>query len=542
MHTVQEYATTVYINGKIYTCSDQQPTAEAIAVSGSKIIGVGSTEYILAHFKSQDTFNLQGKTVVPGLIDAHAHILGLGNALQNLNLVGTTSAEQIAEMVQKKVSETESDWIFGRGWDQNDWSDKDFPSHDILDKVSGNKFVILTRVDGHAVWVNKKVLETAGITFATPDPEGGLIVRDGSVNPTGILIDNATSLIDKIIPQKTEKEIEESILLAANECVKYGLTEVHDMGVDLKTIKAYFNLIRENKLPLRIYAAIEPFDDYIRMQRSATWNAIIPRGPVVNFGDRLTIRAIKLYVDGALGSRGAALVEPYSDDKQNRGLTMMSEDSIETVCREALKHGFQVCTHAIGDRGNHIVLDAYEKVLKDWKGVSPRFRVEHVQVLEPNDIPRFRELKVIPSMQPTHATSDMYWAEDRLGSERVKYAYAWRSILNTKMLIAGGSDFPVESPNPLLGFFAACTRADKNNYPESGWYGSQKMSREEALKAFTFWAADAAFEEDWKGTIEEGKVADFTILSKDIMQVPQKEILDTVVEFTIVGGKIVYQK
>jgi len=539
---VQQHASMVFINGKVYTANDNQPIAEAVAISGDRIIGLGTSEYILKHFRSNDTIDLLGKTVVPGLIDAHAHIVGLGNALQNLNLVGTTSAEQIAEMVQKKVSETQSDWIFGRGWDQNDWNIQNFPAHELLDKVSGNKNVVLTRVDGHAVWLNQNVLLKAGITSATKDPDGGKILRDGNGNPTGILIDNAMDIIEKIIPEKSETEIEQSLLLAVNECAKLGLTEVHDMGVDLKTINIYKKLADEGKLPLRIYAAISyPSTDMGKTTRE-TWDYYLKNGVEINYKDRVTVRAVKLYMDGALGSRGAALIEPYSDDKQNRGLTVMSESEVAKICEEALQHGFQVCTHAIGDRGNHIVLNAYENALKNYKGNSPRFRIEHVQVLEPNDIPRFKELKVIPSMQPTHATSDMYWAEERLGSERVKYAYAWRSILNTKMLIAGGSDFPVESPNPLYGFFAACTRADRNNYPESGWYGSQKMTREEALKAFTFWAADAAFEEDWKGTIEGGKIADFTILSKDIMTIPQKEILDTEVEMTIVGGKVAYRK
>ncbi|MBM4165362.1 MAG: amidohydrolase [Ignavibacteria bacterium] len=539
---VQQHASIVFINGNVYTCNDKQPTAEAIAISGNNIIGVGTNEYILKHYRTNDTLDLQGKTIVPGLIDAHAHILGLGNALQILNLVGTTSAEQVADIVQKKISETESDWIFGRGWDQNDWSEKSFPSHHILDEVSGKKFVVLTRIDGHAIWVNNNVLELSGISKSTVIPEGGNIVKDENGNPTGVFIDNAINLVEKIIPEKSDDEIQNTILLAVNECVKLGLTEVHDMGVDLKVLKAYESLIKNDALPLRIYAAISHPQDSLNNEQKEMWDSFFYYGPLINYHDRLTVRAIKIYADGALGSRGAALIESYSDDKTNRGLTMLSEKNIEEICSTALQKGFQVCTHAIGDRGNHIVLNAYENVLKNYKGNPPRFRIEHAQVLEPSDIPRFRKLKVIPSMQPTHATSDMYWAEERLGSERVKFAYAWRSILNTKMLIAGGSDFPVESPNPILGFFAACTRAAQNNYPENGWYGSQKMTRDEALKAFTFWAADAAFEEDWKGTIEGGKVADFTILSKDIMRVPQKEILDAEVEMTIVGGKVVYRK
>lgn len=529
---VQPYASVIYINGKIYTCDEHNSIAEAIAIQGTRIIGVGKTSDILSHFKTSDTLDLMGKTVMPGFIDAHGHMLGLGDALQRLNLVGTTSLSQVIEMVKEKVQQKNA-WVFGRGWDQNDWEVKEFPNHEMLDEIAGAKFIILRRIDGHATWVNQNVMNLAKITRDTPDPDGGKILRDANGNPTGILLDNAENLIQAVVPERTQGEIEHSLFLAANECAKYGLTEVHDMGVDLKILNAYERLISADSLPIRIYAAIDGVGE--------TWDFFLQNGSVVDYKDKISIRAVKLYMDGALGSRGAALIAPYSDDPMNRGLTYMSEDSLKKICENAIAKGFQVCTHAIGDRANHIVLSAYEKVLKN-NSSDVSFRVEHCQILDTNDISRFHQLGVIPSMQPTHATSDRWWAEQRLGSERIKGAYAWKSLLNAHSVIPTGSDFPVESPNPLWGFFAAVTRAGNDNYPENGWYGNQKMSREEAAKAFTIWGAYASFQENWKGTIEKGKVADLTIFSKDIMQIPQKEILDADVEFTIVGGKVVYNR
>jgi predicted amidohydrolase YtcJ len=532
IQNVQPYASFVFINGKIYTCDEYNSTAEAIAIQGTKILGVGTGKEILSRFKTQDTIDLNGKTVLPGFIDAHGHLLGLGDALQRLNLVGTTSLQQVIEMVKEKVQQ-ENAWIFGRGWDQNDWEVKEFPTHKILDEVAGNKFIVLRRIDGHATWVNQNVLTLARITRDTPDPDGGKILRDENGNPTGILLDNAETLIQEVLPARTDEEIVHSLTLAVAECAKLGLTEVHDMGVDIKTLNAYVQLLNAGKLPIRVYAAIDGIGE--------TWNFFLQNGPVIDYENKISIRAIKLYMDGALGSRGAALIAPYSDDPLNRGLTYMSEDSLRTLCVQALERGFQVCTHAIGDRANHIVLNAYEDVLKN-NSSDVRFRVEHCQVLDTNDIPRFKKLGIIPSMQPSHATSDGWWAEQRIGNERIKGAYAWRTILNAHSIIPAGSDFPVESPNPLWGFFAAVTRAGRDNYPANGWYGNQKMTRDEAAKAFTIWGAYAAFQENWKGTIEGGKVADFTILSDDIMTISQEKILTTEVEMTIVGGKVVYRK
>jgi predicted amidohydrolase YtcJ len=390
-------------------------------------------------------------------------------------------------------------------------------------------------VDGHAVWVNGTVLQLAKITRATPDPDGGKIVRDKAGNPTGVFVDNAVDMVEAVMPQPSEEERTEAFQRAVEECVKVGLTEVHDMGVDMEGIGIYKKLIARKRFPFRVYVAIGGVGE--------PWNQYLKRGPETNgYDGRLTVRALKLYADGALGSRGAALIEPYSDDPGNRGLTLTSSGQLKVAAMQALDKGFQVCIHAIGDRGNNIALNVYAEVLKSdpAKAKDVRFRIEHAQVVDVNDIPRFHQLGVLPSMQPAHCTSDMYWAEDRVGPKRVRGAYAWRSFINSGSIIPAGSDSPVESPDPLRGFYAAITRQDQEGFPAGGWYPEQRMTREEALKGFTTWAAYASFEENTKGAIEEGKVADFTILSDDIMKIEPKQILDTRVEMTIIGGEVVY--
>jgi predicted amidohydrolase YtcJ len=552
MYSTSRMASTLFINGTVYTLDASNSVAQAIAVSGNRIVGVGTTAEISRHFTSDNVIDLQGKTVVPGLIDGHCHILGEGSALHNLNLVGTTSAEEVAEIVKKRAQEIQPGlWISGRGWDQNDWQIKEFPSASLLDRIAPDNPVYLTRIDGHAIWVNTKAMDIAGIIPQTPDPEGGKILHDAHGAPTGVFIDNAVDLVAKSIPELTDKDVEQRLNLALNECAKLGLTEVHDMGVDLQTIRLYKKLIDNGECPIRVYAVISgPRETGNRSIESGThvpaetWNTYLNVGKEIGYGNgMLTVRAVKLYADGALGSRGAALLDSYSDDPGNRGLTVSSETDLETVCRQAAEKGFQVCTHAIGDRGNDIVLNVYEKILHtQTHPASLRWRIEHAQVLAPADIPRFAMLGIIPSMQPTHATSDMYWAEVRLGRDRVKGAYAWRSLLDQGSIIVGGSDFPVEGVSPLWGIYAAVTRSDKSGYPQDGWYAQQKMTREEAVRSFSQWAAFGAFEEHTKGTIEPGKWADVTILSKNIMTVPAQEILTTDVEMTMVGGKIVYQK
>jgi predicted amidohydrolase YtcJ len=524
------------VNGVVHTVNDRQPAAEAIAIKDGMIAGVGSTDEITQNFTAQRIIDLKGRTVFPGFIDAHGHMEGLGALMVNVNLEGTTGVAEIQKLVAERITKVEHGaWVRGRGWDQNDWPVKEFPTARMLDSVSPANPVVLRRVDGHAAWVNTAALTLAKITSVTHDPAGGKIIRDRTGKPTGILVDNAIDLLDDVIPQPSEAERTEAFRKAVEECVKLGLTEVHDMGVDLEAISIYKKLIAEKRFPFRVYAAIGG--------AGKTWNEYLKLGPEIDGNDgRLTVRAIKLYADGALGSRGAALIEPYSDDPGNRGLTLTSSEKMKEVVQQALTHGFQVCTHAIGDRGNSVTLGVYSDVLKanPAKARDARLRIEHAQIVDPADIPRFHELGVIPSMQPTHCTSDMYWAEARVGPKRILGAYAWRSFLDSGSIIPGGSDFPVEGPNPLYGFYAAITRQDHNGWPDSGWYAGQRMTREEALKAFTIFAAYAGFQEERKGSIEKGKLADFTILSRDIMTIDPKEILTTQVEMTIIGGEVVY--
>ena len=538
INTTMNDVDSLLINGRAYTFDAGNNIAEAIAIRGDRIVGIGSTYEMMKRYSTKNVVDLQGKTVLPGFIDAHAHLLGEGGKLATLDLVGTSSAEQIISLVEKRVGESsEGQWIIGRGWDQNDWAVKQFPDRSLLDRVAQNNPVSLRRIDGHALWVNSKTLALANITTDTKDPFGGKIHRDEKGNPTGILIDNAMDLVGNVMSDITSEEIEERLKLALEECARLGLTEVHDMGVDLETIEIYKKIIDSGQCPIRVYAAIGDHEK--------TLKHYLQHGKEIGYGNGLlTVRAVKLYIDGALGSRGAALIDEYLDDPGNRGLTVMSESQIESICNQALEKGFQVCSHAIGDRGNNIALNSYEKILTTLSKnrESPRWRIEHVQVLLPADIARFKQLGILPSMQPTHATSDMYWAESRIGSDRIKSAYSWRSLLQTGSIIISGSDFPVEGVNPLWGFYAAITRSDQTGYPQDGWYPDQKMTREEAVRSFTQWAAYGAFEEHLKGTIEVGKWADLTILSKDIMQIPPSEILTTEVEMTIVGGKFVYQK
>jgi predicted amidohydrolase YtcJ len=551
----------ILTNGVVYTVNTSNDITEAIAVKGRSIVAVGTTKDIAANYKAATTIDLQGKAIYPGFIDSHAHLVSLGTTLMTMNVAGLQSAEEAAQLIAEQIRKNGSTrWVRGRGWDQNTWQVKRFPTAEILDAVAPETPVYLLRVDGHAVWVNTKVMKLAGISRETKDPEGGYIVRNGSGDPSGIFIDNAIRLVESVLPPPTEQELTEAIQLAGQTCIRYGLTEIHDMGVTSAMIRLYKKMIDEKSLSLRIYAAIDG--------QGETWEEYKKSGPEVDYRDHmLAVRAIKMYVDGSLGSRGAALIEPYSDDPTTRGLTLENGSTLATVAREALQYGFQMVTHAIGDRGNAILLDTYETAFKTFpeKAKAARFRDEHAQVLDEKDIPRFAALGVLPSMQPVHCTSDMRWAEARLGPKRIRGAYAWRSLLSTGVSICAGSDSPVESPDPRYGFYAAVTRRDSSGVPSSwrdvaesfqissagivdtsqfsdGWYGQQRMSREEALRSFTIWGAYASFQEEVKGSIESGKLADFTVFSKDIMKIPVNEILTAGVEMTIIGGQVVYAR
>jgi predicted amidohydrolase YtcJ len=529
-------ATTLIVNGVVYTVSEGKPKAQAVAIRGNTIVGVGTNEEVRSSFKSPIVIDAGGRAVYPGFIDSHCHIERLGVLLKSLDLTGTTSIREILAAVADRATSTRnSEWIRGGGWDQSKWEKSAFPTRQMLDSVVKDIPVYLIRVDGHAVWVNTKVLEMSGVSERTPDPEGGRIIRNVLGEPTGVFVDKAVDLISNLLPTPSEGERTGAIERAIEECLKNGLTEVHDMGVDLDAIKIYEKLAVAKELPIRVYGAINGLGE--------TWDYYLRTGPQIDmYGGRLTVRAIKLYADGALGSRGAALIEPYTDDPGSRGLTVISGETIKSTTAQALEEGFQVCTHAIGDRANHIVLNAYEEAYNSRKisTKDARLRVEHAQVIDSTDIPRFARLGVLPMMQPTHCTSDMYWAKERLGPRRILGAYAWRSLLEHGSIIPASSDFPSESPNSLLGFYAAITRQDPSGWPEGGWFPGQRMTREEALRSMTLWGAYAAFQESWLGSIEPNKRADIVILSHDIMEIAPREILTATVELCMIDGEISY--
>jgi predicted amidohydrolase YtcJ len=533
----QRPADLIVTGARIYTVDDSRPTAEAIAVRDGRVLFVGSARGANA-FRGAKTqvVDATGRTIIPGMTDAHGHFLGLGQALRSVDLVGTASYDSvIARVVAKAKQMPAGAWIIGHGWDQNDWGDTRFPTHDALSRAVPNNPVLLERVDGHAYLVNAKAMQLASITKATQDPSGGRLERDSTGTPTGVFVDNAQALIDRIVPAATPQEMRARALAAIEEMHRWGLTGVHDPGEPRAAIDLLESLAKEGKLDLRTYIMVG--DD------SAALSYYFARGPQSALYDgRIWIRAVKLYADGALGSRGAALLEPYSDDPNNRGLLVSTPEHLESVAERALHAGFQVCVHAIGDRGNRVVLDAFEQALKAVPVADHRFRIEHAQVVNYDDIPRFAQLDVIPSMQAVHQTSDMYWAGARLGPGREMGAYAWRSLLNTGVIIPNGSDFPVEGVNPLRSFHAAISRQDERGWPPGGWHPEQRMTREEALESMTIWPAFASFMEKDAGSLTAGKYADFVILDRDIMTVAPDEILGTSVVSTWVAGKAVYTR
>ena len=533
--TLQQ-ADLVVTNAQIYTSDVNRPVAEALAVRAGRIAFVGSNRGALALAGPRtERLDLAGKTVITGMVDAHAHLLGLGQALRTVDLVGTRSYDEvIARVVERAKTARPGEWIRGRGWDQNDWADTRFPTHAALSRAVPNNPVYLTRVDGHAALVNAKALELAQVTAATPDPSGGRFIRDSANNPTGVLVDNAQGIVGRVIPVPSRAELKEQTLAAIAEANRWGLTGIHDAGVAPEGIAVYEELAKEGRYNLRNYVMVRSSDSVL--------DAFMQRGPQKALYDgRLWIRAIKLVADGALGSRGAALLEPYSDDPGNTGLITTPPERIKSVAVRALKAGFQLNVHAIGDRANRIVLDQFEAALREVPTADHRFRIEHAQILRYQDIPRFAELDVIPSMQGSHQTSDMYWVPNRLGWARAQGAYAWRSLLNTGVVIPNGSDFPVEAVNPLISFHSFFTRQDADNFPPGGWMPEQRTTRQEALLSITLWPAYAAFMENESGSLTAGKYADFVVLDRDIMAVAPEAVLGTHVLLTVLGGKAVYR-
>ena len=529
----------IFHNARIYTVDARNSVAEAVAIAGDRIVKVGSDREIVA-LKGASTriVDLRGSTVVPGLHDAHAHVVGLGASLQDVDLRGTRSYEEVVGRVRRRlVTARPGEWIIGRGWDQNDWAEKDWPTHELLSAASPDNPVYLTRVDGHAGLANRKAMEAAALTRSTTDPGGGRIMRSANGEPTGILVDRAESLVTSRIPPVSREQLEDQIQLADRELRKLGLTTVHDAGADGTTVDAYKRLIEAGKIKTRLYVMLGG-----SLRELARF---FDQGPVTDFANhRMAVRAIKVYADGALGSRGAALLEPYADEPGTTGLLTTPPEDVYAQTLAAARAGFQVGIHAIGDRANRQVLDVFERVQGEVPGARVlRMRVEHAQILDTAEIPRFARLGVIASMQPTHATSDMPWAPARIGKARVEEgAYVWRKLLDAGAVIASGSDFPVEEADPMLGFYAAVTRQDSAGNPRGGWMPRERMTREEALASFTRHAAFAGHSEALVGSIESGKLADLVVLSRDIMRVSAREILTTSVQQTIVGGEIVYEK
>jgi predicted amidohydrolase YtcJ len=522
-----EPAELAVVNASIYTVNPKQPKAKAMAVRAGRIVAVGDTvaEYIGPRTQVIDA---KGAAVIPGLIDSHVHMANFGFMVETFDLRNVKSVAEVAAIVSKRAAGLpKGAWVQGRSWDQTNWGGE-FPDYKSLTAAAPEHPVYLTRVDGHAAWVNKRALELAGITKSTPDPMGGKIVRDAQGEATGILIDRAQGLVGAKIPTASDEQIRQRLRAAAVECAKLGMTSVHDAGVSAQVIRAYKQLVAEGLLTVRVNAMIGG--------DGPLWQEYLKKGPEI--GPYLTVRTIKLVADGAMGSRGAAFWQPYTDDPENTGLLILNQATIEKVSREAVAKGFQVATHAIGDRANRVALDAYGVVLGDNN--DKRFRIEHAQAVSLPDFEKFRRFGVIASMQTSHATSDMRWAAKRMGPDRLMGAYAWRRMLQTGVKFANGSDFPVEEPNPFYGFFAAVARQDQQGLPKGGWMPEQKLTREETLHSFTLGGAYAAFEEKDKGSLEVGKLADFVVLASDVMTVPELEIPKVGVRMTFVGGKTVY--
>jgi predicted amidohydrolase YtcJ len=516
----------IVYNGKIYTIDKNFSVAEAIAIKDGKIIAVGKNLEIMDRFQADQEIDLHGNYVYPGLIDAHCHFFEYGLSLQTADLTGTRSFEEILEILKEHSQKFPSEWLIGRGWDQNDWEIKEFPTNEKLDELFPGKPVIITRIDGHAALVSSAALKEAGIS-------PGMQVKGGTIQTikgrlTGILVDNAIDLVRKIIPEPDNEHKSLGLLKAQDNCFAVGLTSVHDAGLGYDELHVIDSLQKSGLLRMRIYGMLatgeKNFEEYMYRGIYKT--------------DNLNVRSIKLYADGALGSRGALLLEPYSDDPSNYGILTTDIMDLVNDCKLAYEFGYQVNTHCIGDSANRIMLKIYSEILKGKN--DRRWRIEHAQVVNPEDLILFGKYSIIPSVQPTHATSDMYWAEERLGQERLFGAYAYKNLLIQNGWLADGSDFPVESINPFLGFYAAISRQDVKGFPDGGFMPQQKLTREEALKAMTIWAAKAAFEEDEKGSIEPGKFADFIVIDKDLMTIPVGEIPDIEITLTYSGGKQVF--
>ena len=514
-------------NAQVYTVNENFDNASAFAVQDGRILAIGNDEEILGSFSSDQMIDAKGKAVYPGFNDGHSHFLGYGLSAYNVDLNGTNSFEEVIKRVADHHQKYPTEWITGRGWDQNDWVVKEFPTKEQLDGAFPNNPVVLRRVDGHALIANSEAMNRAGITNESFLSGGEIIMQNGE--PTGIFIDNAMGLITRAIPKPSKDQMIRALKKAQEDCFSVGLTTVSDAGLSKEAILLIDSLHKSGDLDMRIYAMMNPSEENFKY--------FFSREPI--FTGKLTVSSVKLYIDGALGSRGALLIEPYSDDPENFGLQLNPEQYYNDICNRAYNAGYQVNTHAIGDSGNRIMLNTYARFLKGTN--DRRWRVEHAQIVHPDDFGIFKKYSIIPSVQSTHCTSDMYWADERLGEQRIKTAYAYKALLSQNGWLVNGTDFPVEGINPLHTFYAAVARKDLKGWPESGFQVENALNREEALRSITLWPAKGSFEEDFKGSLEIGKVADFVILDQDIMQIDEDHIPTTKVLSTYVGGNNKYR-
>ncbi|NVK87892.1 MAG: amidohydrolase [Gammaproteobacteria bacterium] len=508
---------------------------DALVFDAGKVIFVGRESEALERFGSADRIDGKGKTLIPGLIDAHGHILGLGQGLNSVDLRTARSEQEAVERVAEFARQNPNlRWIVGRGWNQELWPERQFPSKQSLDALKLNKPIVLSRVDGHAAWVNSKALEVGQINAKTLDPDGGQIIRDNSGQPTGVLIDTAEYLVTQHQPTASELEINYALDKAFAHLLALGITSVHDAGIGSNLYQIYQHRAKRQQLPLRIYAMLDG--------SSANLGQWLKNGYILSEDDHLAIRSVKIYSDGALGSRGAALLEPYSDKGDHRGLLVTAPEKLDSLVKQVLAANFQANIHAIGDRGNRLVMDAIANAYEQKLGLEQRHRIEHAQVINLDDIKRLNSLNLIASMQPTHATSDMNMAEDRIGKQRLQGAYAWRTLLDQGTIIASGSDFPVELANPFHGLHAAVTRQNHQNQPAKGWIPEQAMTLTEAFRSFTLDAAYAAHQEQQLGSLEVGKWADFIIIDRDLFTTQPQDLWQIKVLQTWVAGAKRYEK
>ncbi len=528
-------------NGNIYTVDEKKPKADAVAVKGDRIVFVGSNGDVQKYVgKSTRVIDLKGRTVVPGMTDSHQHLSGVGFREMTLNLEGVNSLEDFLAKVKERVAQAKAgEWVTGRGWIETFWKPPVFPTRSQLDQVAPNNPVILTRADGHASVANSAALKIANVDKNTPNPFGGEISKGPDGEPNGMLIDAAQGLLRRHIPATSAADAERAVILGVKRNIELGWTQIQDAGGSYAEAELFKRMYGEGKIKLRIYKAVHG--------PGASATQLLQAGPVIGaYGNRFTFRTIKVVSDGALGSRGAALLQPYADAPNTTGLMTVKQEELAPMLVASLEKGVQVETHAIGDRANRFTLDEYEKAFAAVpvgrrKVAEPRWRVEHAQVLDLVDIPRFAKLNVIASMQPSHAIGDLHFAPSRVGIDRLKGAYAWQSLIKTGTKIAGGSDAPVERGEPMIEFYAAVARKDQKGFQGEGWHPEQAASREQALKMFTIWPAFAAFEEKLRGSIEVGKLADFSIFSADIMTIPEMEILKTRNVMTVINGEVVYE-